>query len=280
MTVCCICQRELPNKWAVGKREIVDGVERCYCQLHASELKNDSKANDSKVKEEEMGKENKSASLLDKLCGIVKALWAKIHPDRSPEAQIAECNEQLNINRRRIEEVNSQLEELNREIVAKKLVYEKASPARQSVLKGELQRMMTDYKCMKQELNIINENIQTITKVKGGLLKKQAYDMRGNVDTETIDIITEDINEAAGEAEDIQDSLNELDNAGQRTDRDDDNFDASLNEFGGDEEFGSTDDDVNHEENHNKENNHEDEKNDGTDAGRNSSTELGGGDIA
>ena len=35
--VCCICQKELPNKWAVARRETVDGVERCYCHLHANE---------------------------------------------------------------------------------------------------------------------------------------------------------------------------------------------------------------------------------------------------
>ena len=34
---CCICGRELPNRWAVAKRETVDGVERCYCALHAGD---------------------------------------------------------------------------------------------------------------------------------------------------------------------------------------------------------------------------------------------------
>ena len=34
---CCICGRELPNRWAIGKREVVDGVERCYCAFHAGD---------------------------------------------------------------------------------------------------------------------------------------------------------------------------------------------------------------------------------------------------
>lgn len=34
---CCVCGINLPNKWAVAKSESVDGVELCYCHLHANE---------------------------------------------------------------------------------------------------------------------------------------------------------------------------------------------------------------------------------------------------
>ena len=38
MTVVChTCGVELPNKWAVARRETVDGEVRCYCHLHANE---------------------------------------------------------------------------------------------------------------------------------------------------------------------------------------------------------------------------------------------------
>ena len=36
MVTCHICGVALPNKWAVARREMIDGEERCYCHLHAN----------------------------------------------------------------------------------------------------------------------------------------------------------------------------------------------------------------------------------------------------
>ena len=68
MAKCCMCGVELPNKWAVAKRETSGGVERCYCHLHASggqngnlstkgEKMDESKNSEASAKERETGEE-------------------------------------------------------------------------------------------------------------------------------------------------------------------------------------------------------------------------------
>ena len=140
--VCCICQRELPNKWAVARREIVDGEERCYCHMHASEsfkrkpadnppdTKGDkmdepkravTAAQEQEIVDKASGERVKSAwsacaTLAGKLGGGVKALWAKIHPDRSPSAMLATLNESQAGNRKRLGELKPEIDGVYREI--------------------------------------------------------------------------------------------------------------------------------------------------------------------
>ena len=149
---CCICGRELPNRWAVAKRETVDGEERCYCALHAGD---GLKPRKTVKKEEPMQEETLSAAeakeqqiaksasveyakkawtecsaLALKLGGGVKSLWSKIHPDRSPAAMLATMNENQACNKKRLDEVKPELDRVYREIVAKKKEYTSASPVR------------------------------------------------------------------------------------------------------------------------------------------------------
>ena len=258
--VCCICQRELPNKWAVARREVVDGCERCYCHLHANEDFNGkpadktpdkkgekmdepkravSAAQEREIVEKASGERVKSAwsacaALAGKLGGGIKAMWAKIHPDRSPAAMLATLNENQAGNGRRLGELKPELDRTYREIVAKKKEYQTAAPVRQRLLKIELETLMVRYRGLEREFSILCENERSIEMVKGRFLEVLAYGLRGNLDTDMVERLTDDIEGKTDEAEDVQDALADLDRAGRRTDRAPSDFDAELAGFDGD----------------------------------------------
>ena len=280
---CCICGRELPNRWAVAKRETVDGEERCYCALHAGD---GLKPRKTVKKEEPMQEETLSAAeakeqqiaksasveyakkawtecsaLALKLGGGVKSLWSKIHPDRSPAAMLATMNENQACNKKRLDEVKPELDRVYREIVAKKKEYTSASPVRQRLLKTELQTLMTKYKGLEREFNILCENERSLEAVKGRFLEVLAHGLRGKLNAELVEKLTDDIDDKAEEAEDLQDALGDLERAGKRKDRGDDNFDAELAGFDG-EDIGLFGD----EDSEKKEKNNEEDKTDRADS--------------
>lgn len=260
---CHVCGIVLPNKWAVARREIVDGAERCYCHLHANSSygnKNISKGDgmqmntesDSSAREREIARSasgervNKAwsecSSLAAKLGGGVKALWAKIHPDRSPEAMLTTLNADLAENHRRLGEMKPALDQAYREIVSRKREYQTAAPVRQRLLRIELQTLMTRYKGLEREFTILCENERSIEAVKSRFLEVLAYGLRGKLDVAMVDRLSDDIDDKADEAEDVQDALGDLERAGRRTDRSADDFDSELAGFDG--ELGLSDQDT------------------------------------
>lgn len=200
------------------------------------------------------------AALAGKLGGGVKALWSRIHPDRSPEAMLAALNENLAGNATRLNEMKPELDAAYREIVAKKKDYQGAPPARQRILKVELQTLMARYKGLEREFAILSENVRAIEAVKGRFLEVLAYGKRGKLDVEMVDRLSDDIDDKADEAEDIQDALGDLERAGKRKDRTADDFDNELAAFDG--ELGISDTDTNT----NKETENEHTQNDDADA--------------
>lgn len=253
---CCICGRELPNRWAIGKREVVDGVERCYCAYHAGEgvkpktVKKEKPMQEDTLSAAEAKEQQivKSASveyakkawaecsaLALKLGGGAKTLWSKIHPDRSPAAMLATMNENQADNKKRLDEVKPELDRVYKEIVTKKKEYASASPVRQRLLKTELQTLMTKYKGLEREFNILYENERSIEAVKGRFLEVLAHGLRGKLNAEMVENLTDDIDDKTEEAEDLQDALGDLERAGKRKERGDDNFDAELAGFDGED---------------------------------------------
>lgn len=254
MATCCICGVALPNKWAVARREMVDGAERCYCHLHANgdfngkpdvkgERMDEKKRAESSAQEEEIAKAasgdcvkkawSECAALAGRLGGGIKTIWAKIHPDRSPTAMLATLNEGLAGNRNRLGEMKPELDRIYREIVAKKKEYQSAAPVRQRLLKVELQTLMARYKGLEREFTILCENERSIETVKGRFLEVLAYGLRGALNTDMVERLTDSIEDKADDAEDVQDALGDLERAGKRTDRTSDDFDAELAGFDG-----------------------------------------------
>ncbi len=262
---CAICGRELPNKWAVAKRETVDGVERCYCSLHANDAFLAKKSTQSIKKGEPMDESNKPdaaakeeaivksasgemvrkawaecTSLAGKLGGGVKSLWAKVQPDRSPEGMLITLNDSLSANKQRLDELKPELDRVYKEIVEKKKAYQSAPPARQRLLKTELQTLLSQYKSLEREFEILSENERSIVTVKGRFLEVLAYGLRGNLNAEMVDKLSDDIDDKAEDAEDVQDALAGLERAGKRKDRSSDDFDAELSGFDGELGFSET----------------------------------------
>lgn len=180
------------------------------------------------------------SSLATKLGGGVKSLWSKIHPDRSPKAMLAALDEDLAGNRSRLEAIKPELEKTYRDIVAKKKDYQTAAPARQRILKIELQSLMARYKALEREFGILCENERSIEMVRGRFLEVLAHGLRGKLDVNVVDRLTDDIEDKVDEAEDVQDALGDLERAGKRTERDMGDFDSELSAFDG--ELGLVDD--------------------------------------
>ncbi len=260
--VCCKCGKTLPNRWAVGKRVVVDGVEQCYCHLHAVDKRgeqmatgramkreevvamSDNEQNDkSGTREEELTKNasgelvkkawGECSSLVSKLGGGIKVVWAKIHPDRSPEAMLSSLDGDLAENRRRLAEIKPELDRAYRDIVAGKKDYLSAPPARQRILKIELQSLLARYKSLEREFGILCENERSIEMVRGRFLEVLAHGMRGKLNVDTVDRLTDSIEEQVDEAEDVQDALSDLERAGKRSERDTGDFDSELADFDG-----------------------------------------------
>lgn len=292
MATCCICGVELPNKWAVARREAAGGAERCYCHLHAKEDFNgkkkgekmdESKLAASAVQEEEIAKAASGdrarkawaecASLAGKLGGGVKALWAKIHPDRSPAAMLATLNDSLAGNRKRLGEMKPELDGIYRDIVAKKREYQAAAPVRQRLLKIELQTLMARYKGLEREFAILCENERSIETVKGRFLEVLAYGLRGKLDADMVDRLADSIDDKSDEAEDIQDAIGDLERAGRRTDRTSDDFDAELAGFDGELGISGAEDGIGEDGHNNTEGSNEETA--GIDSGR-----IGDGFVA
>ena len=271
--VCQICGVALPNKWAVGRRETVDGTERYYCHLHANESFNgkkemkgekmdETKRTVSSVQEQEIVKSatgdrvkrawTECAALAGKLGGGVKALWAKIHPDRSPAAMLATLNENMEGNQKRLSEMKPEMDRIYREIVAKKKEYQTAAPVRQRLLKIELQTLMARYKGLEREFSILCENERSIETVKGRFLEVLAYGLRGKLNVDMVDQLADAVDDKSEEAEDIQDALGDLERAGKRTDRVSDDFDAELAGFDGELDLTEIDNHSSQKENNNE----------------------------
>ena len=256
---CFVCGKSLPNKWSIARCETAaDGVMRCYCHLHADEgfVKRPTKAT---MKETEQtmincndaetsraneivhaasGEQTKKAwsecsALATRLGGGIKALWSKIHPDRSPEAMLLVLDEDLAVNAKRLSVIKPALEEAYNKIMAKKREYQGAIAARQRLLKVELQTLLSRYKSLEREFNILCENERSIETVRGRFLEVLAYGMRGKLNTGLVDRLADNVDNKAEDAEDVQDALGDLERAGRRRDRDIDNFDAELAQFDG-----------------------------------------------
>ena len=197
-----------------------------------------SAAQEQEIAEKASGERAKSAwrecaSLAGKLGGGIKTLWAKIHPDRSPTAMLATLNESQAGNRARLDKLKPELDRTYGEIVAKKKEYQASPPVRQRLLKIELQTLMARYKSLEREFTILCENERSIEAVKGRFLEVLAYGLRGKLDTNMVERLTDVIEDKADEAEDVQDALGDLARAGRRTDRTSDSFDAELAGFDG-----------------------------------------------
>lgn len=161
-----------------------------------------------------------AAALVDRIRGV-----------RDPNEALAEFDAQLAANRERRDPLSAQYEKLYAEIAAKKKSYLTAAPARKKILELELRGMLSEYKGIERQLAIYLENERVITTVRARALELTAMGLR-KISENDIDKLTDDIEDAVVDREDVADALNDLEKAGKRREKNDpDAFADALAEF-------------------------------------------------
>ncbi len=163
-----------------------------------------------------------AGSLAKKLAGI-----------KSADEALAEITGQIDETRRRREPLSGRFEELYREIVAKKKVYLTAPGARKKILEMELKSAIAEYQSLERQISAYLKNETVLVKVKGRMCELVAMNLK-SVTEDQIDILTDRIESAADESEDIAGAVAEMDKAGVRREHEDASFEDALDSFGDD----------------------------------------------
>ena len=251
---CCICGRELPNRWAVAGRCEADGCGAAFCAFHwhngnrlckthgwkttetkKTETRKMDEGKDtvaqpeaeirerSKTEMTPQAKESvvrKVAAFAVTLGKGAASLVDRMRGVRDPDAAISALDAQLAANRERREPLAARSEKLYGEIAAKKKVYLTAPPARKKILELELKSLISEYQSLERQLAVYFENERVISTVRGRTLELTAMGLR-KISEKDIDALADKIDDAAGDAEDVTGALHDLERAGKRRDSED-----------------------------------------------------------
>jgi len=249
---CCVCGRELPNRYAVAGRCEADGCGAAFCALHwhngnrrcpehgghggKRKIDKETVMNENKITESEseireraqtelspQAKESILKSVVSFAVSLGKgtaALADRIRGIKDPNEVLSAFDAQLKANRERREPLSSRYERLYAEIAAKKKVYVAAPPARRKILELELRGLLSEYQGIERQLAVYFENERIINTVRGRTLELTAMGLR-KISEKEIDRLTDRIEDAVDSGEDVTDALRDLENAGRRRDTDD-----------------------------------------------------------
>lgn len=266
---CCICGRDLPNRWAVAGRCEADGCGAVFCALHwhngnrlcrthgwraggdaleqegekgDMDVKSDSEKNEAKElceRADQALSQEKKSSILRQIGSFAVAfgkgtgaLAKKLSGVKSTDEALSEIDAQLAANRDRRAPVSKRYEELYREIVAKKKLYQSAPPARRKILELELKGAIAEYQSLERQIAAYLSNETILTKVKGRMCELVAMNLKSVISEAKIDKLTDRIEDAADTAEDLDGAISDLDKAGVRRAREDGAFEDALAAFG------------------------------------------------
>ena len=146
-------------------------------------------------------------------------LVRRIRNEKDPEEMLRSIDASLAANREKRQPIFDRNAALAAEIGAKKKVYEAAPPARKKMLELELRNLLAEYKANERQLTAFFENENALTVVRGRLLEQIALGMQ-TLKEDDIDKLTDDIEDAVSEAENIAGAVRDLDKAGKRRERD------------------------------------------------------------
>lgn len=184
------------------------------------------------TKEQAAGILHSVAEFAGKLGKSTVGLATKIKNANSPETVLASIDTSLEANRAQRAPLMERADKLFAEITAKKKVYQAAPPAKKKLLELELRSLLSEYKGLERQMTAFFENENTLNTVRGRVLELMALGMR-KIDEATIDKLTDKIEDAVGEAEDVSGAVRDLDKAGKRRDNesDQDAFESALAGF-------------------------------------------------
>ncbi len=282
MPTCCVCGKELPNKYAIAARCSEPGCEAVFCTLHAAtwsshrcpahggsetsplhaetemhnaqctmhnEMRNaecrmqneggastscepQDKEKDMSTPDEELVQNAKAKLPASRLKGILSSvgefaakagklagdLVHRIRNEKDPEEMLKTLDASLAANKERRQPLFDRNTALASEIAAKKKVYAAAPMARKKMLELELRNLLAEYKANERQLTALFDNEHSLTVVRGRLLEQVALGMQ-TLKEDDIDKLTDDIEDAVSDAENISDAVRDLDKAGKRRDR-------------------------------------------------------------
>ena len=265
---CCICGRELPNRWSVAGRCDADGCGAAFCAFHwhagngkcpAHGWRKDDKtgckggigmseqeamSNVPGVEVVPAGAEAaverpamKKTAAMAALNGTVAlgksavAYFKKLCGIRDPKAALAEAEAQLAAVRDRREPLSERYEELYFKIASKKKLRDGASAARRKMLDMELRTLLAEYKSLEREVAALYRKEEMIVTVRGRMneLVVQGLPMPR---VEDVDRLADDIADAMDADEDLADAVSDLDKIGVGRERHPVDLDEELAEFG------------------------------------------------
>ena len=266
-SVCAVCGRVLPSRYAVAGRCEVDGCDAAFCALHwhvgnrkcpahgwsgcvavHRDTENRIDLEKCKMTESVEGREmcaradrelsaEKTASMLKQIGGFALKLGAgagalakKLAGIKSTDEALTEIDARLAEARAHREPLGTRYEELYRTILSKKKLYQSAPPARRKLLELELKSAISEYQSIERQMAAYLKNETILTKVRGRMCELVAMNLR-TVSEADIDKLTDKVERAADGAEDLDGAIEDLDKAGVRPERADKSFEDVLSAF-------------------------------------------------
>ena len=233
--VCCVCGRELPNRWAVAGRCGADGCGAAFCALHwyngngkcpehgwkpgeTERIKMDEKTEGRAlcVEADRTLPPERKASILKQIGSFVVglgksagALAKKLGGFKSTDEALREIEAQIAENRARREPVAKRYDELYKLIVAKKKLYQSAPPARKKILEMELKGFLAEYQSLERQMSAYLNNETLLVKVRGRMCELVAMNLK-NISEDQIDKLTDLIEVAADDNENLDGAIGDL----------------------------------------------------------------------
>lgn len=156
------------------------------------------------------------------------ALAGRLRKDNSPEAMIATLDASLQALTPKREKIAKELEDLYNRIAAGKQSLATAAPARKRVIEAELAALLAQYRASERQFRILLDNERHVNAVRNRLEEMTLYGMAA-VDEDLVDAVSDDIEDAVGDAEDREDAIRDLERAGRT--RDSGDHDALMQEL-------------------------------------------------
>ena len=249
---CCVCGRTLPNKYAVAGVCEADGCGSAFCTLHWHTGNRrcpahgwegaapSPKPSPTPAEEPPMApvppdpsqpaaapvsvnltieqKRTAARAALDAIAKLgtgVAGLVKKLAGVQDPQEMIDSFTAALDANRARREPLRARYDTLYREIAAKKRDWQSAPPARKRILDLELRTLLSEYQGIERQLTAYFQNERTLVAVRTRVEEIVAIEMR-KVSEKDIDRLTDKLDDAVADAEDVAGAVRDLEGAGKR----------------------------------------------------------------